>query len=984
MDRVPRLFLALTFLLAFLLNATSLAAQERVLTGTVIDGETGQRVPFAQVVIPGTAIGTATDDNGVFRLDGVPSEPFTLQVQRLGFRTREMTVPPSEDNVEVVLAFDYLQAEEIVVTGRATTTERRNAAISVATVSATEIQRVPAQTIEKALQGKVAGADIQANSGAPGGGIQVDLRGVSSIIGASEPLYVVDGVIVSNVAIPNNQIVVTEANVGSNTSPLQTDQVNRIADVNPNDIERIEILKGSAASTIYGSKASNGVILITTKSGQPGPTRVDLTQRFGVFDLSEKLDYRSFQGEPVEEVVRVFGEAARAPFLQGRFFDHEEELAGRNDLSAETILSLSGGDENTTFFASGLIKNDEGVVINTGYEKQSIRLNLEQLLGDRWEVGVSTNILHSEAQRGLFNNDNFLITPYFALPFIPRFYDLDQRPDGTFPPPLPGGASPSNPLQTFELMQNEEDVWRLLGAADLTVDVWSNDAQTLQLVSNGGLDWFRQKNDLLFPPELFFEPSDGQSGTSLLTEGDNLNLNGSVNLVHEYSPTAYRARTSGGFQYEERELEISRIVSQDLTAGQPNVGSGTSIQVSERKERVEDFGFYVQEELLMLDERLALTGAVRGEQSSSNGDTEKLFWYPKANIAYRIPEPMNRIDEIKLRLAYGESGNQPLFGQKFISLDATRNIAGEPGLSINPQIGDPAIKPERTKEIEGGIDAALFGGNARLDLTAYQQNITDLLLERQLAPSSGGDTQFFNGGELRVRGFEAAFAVTPVQTEDFIWLSRTTFYMDRSEITELPVPSFTFAGFGTSLGAFGIQEGEPPTQIVGFVGGELTDIGDINPDFKMGFVNEIIWKGVNVYSLWDWQRGGDILNLTKFISDLAQTTEDFVPAGQERLARFSPPTGPGDASVYIEDGSFVKLRELTVAYDLPATWIETWWPWARRVRLSVSGRDLLTFTDYSGLDPEVSNFGNQQIGRNIDTSPYPPSRSFWFSIDLGF
>lgn len=981
MERVARPSLALIFSLFLLpiLQLADLHAQgTRVLSGTVIDGETGQRVPLAQVTVPGTGIGSATDDDGAFRLDGVPDEPFTLQVERLGYRTRQITVPPTEDNVEIVLAFDYLQVDEVVVTGRATAVGRRNAAVSIATVSAQEIERVPAASVEKALQGKVAGADIQKNSGAPGGGISVDLRGVSSIIGASEPLYVVDGVIVSNVSIPNNQVVVSAANVGSNTSTFQTDEVNRIADLNPNDIERIEILKGAAASAIYGSKASNGVVLITTKRGQPGEARINLTQRFGVFDLSEKLDYRSFEGETVEEVVRVFGEAARAPFQEGQFFDHEEELAGRNDLSTETIVSLSGGDENTTFYASGLVKNDEGVVINTGYEKQSLRVNLQQAIADRWEIGVSTNVLHTEAQRGFFNNDNFLITPYFALPFIPRFFDLNQEPDGSFP--LFPGASPSNPLQTFALMQNEEEIWRFLGSADLTVDVWRGDRSALQLVSNGGLDWFRQRNDLFFPPALFFEDDDGLPGTSLLTDGDNLNLNGSINAVHEFTPGGYTARTSAGMQYEERDLEIGRVIARNLNAGQSNVGSGISIQVAERRERVEDFGFYAQEEVLLLEERLNLTGAVRGEQSSSNGDTEKIFWYPKANGSFRFPEVASGIDELKLRVAYGESGNQPLFGQKFISVDATKNIAGNPGLTFIPVIGDPNIQPERTREIEGGIDASLFGGRARLDLTAYQQNISDLLLERQLAPSSGGDTQFLNGGELRVRGFEAALAVTPIQTEDFLWLSRTTLYFDRSEITELPVPAFAFGGFGTSLGAFGIAEGEAPTRLVGRVGGEVVEVGDTNPDFKMGFVNEIIWKGVNVYTLWDWQQGGDIINLTKFISDLAQTSADFVTEGQQRLAQF----GPGDASVYIEDASFVKLRELSVAYELPAQWVETWWPWARSVRLSVSGRDLLTFTDYQGLDPEVSNFGNQQIGRNVDTSPYPPSRSFWFSIDLGF
>ena len=974
------IFLFLSVILSAILVVPGIAhAQGRVLTGIIFDGETGQRVPFAQVGIPGTGIGTVTDQNGAFRLDGVPAgEAFTLRVQGLGFRTREITVPPTEDNVEIALAHDYLQVDEIVVTGRATEIGRRNAAVSIATVSAQELERVPAQSIEKALQGKVAGADIQKNSGAPGGGIQVNLRGVSSINAASEPLYVVDGIIVSNVAIPNNQDVVTQSSAGSNPSPLQQDQVNRIADLNPDDIDRIEILKGAAASSIYGSKASNGVVLITTKRGQPGPPRINFTQRFGVFDLSEKLNYRSFEGEDVETVVAVFGEAARQPFLQGQFFDHEEEIAGRHELSTETIVSMSGGDENTTYFTSGLVKNDEGVVIDTGYEKESLRGNLQQKLGDRWQIGVNTNLLHTEAQRGLFNNDNFLISPYFALPFIPRFFNLRQRPDGSWP--LFPGASPSNPLQTLSLMKNDEDVWRFLGAADVSVDLWRNDRNGLQLLTNGGVDWFSQRNDLFFPPDLLFEDDDGLPGTSLLTEGVNLNLNGGVNLVHEYTPGPYRARSSAGFQYEERDLEISRIESRDLTAGQRNVGAGTSIRVSERRERVEDFGFYLQEELLLLDERLNLTGGVRGEQSSSNGDTEKVFWYPKANASFRFPEPARGIDELKLRVAFGESGNQPLFGQKFISLDATKNISGEPGLVINPQIGDPDIEPERTREIEGGVDATLFQGRARVEVTGYQQNIEDLILERQLAPSSGGDTQFFNGGELRVRGFETAVAVTPVQTEDFLWLSRTTLYLDRSEITDLPVPSFVFGGFGVSLGAFRIEEGESATQLVGTVGNDVVKIGDINPDLKMGFVNEIIWKGVDVYSQWEWQHGGDIVNLTKFITDLAQTTEDFVPAGQERLEQFSAP----DASVYIEDGSFLKLRELTIGYELPAKWVETWWPWSQSVRLTVSGRDLLTFTDYDGLDPEVSNFGNQQIGRNIDTSPYPPSRSFWFSIDLGF
>jgi TonB-linked SusC/RagA family outer membrane protein len=957
-----------------------IAAQERVVTGRVIDEVTRAPVAYATVVVIGTAVGAVAGEDGSFRLEGVPAGDVTLRIQNLGYRTRTLALAAGQQQVEVLLTTDYLNVEAIVVTGRATEVERRNLAQSVATVTAQELERVPAQSLEKQLQGKVAGADIQKNSGAPGGGIQVDLRGIATINATSEPLYLVDGVILSNVAIPNNQDIVTRAHIGSQSSRLQTDQVNRIADLNPNDIETIEILRGAAASAIYGSKASNGVVIITTKTGRTGPPRVDITQRFGVFDLSNKMDYLTYEEATEDQIISTFGSAALEPFRRGQFFDHEDELAGENDLSTETVVSVSGGDENTGYYASGLIKNDEGIIENTGYENSSFRVNLSHRFGEAVRVNAYSNLIHTRAERGLANNDNALVSYYMALPFIPSFFDLQQRADGTFPvSPFPGG---SNPLQTAALMQNEESVWRILAATDLTYDLWRTDNQSLQFVANGGVDWFSQQNDLLFPPELHFEPLDGLSGTSLLTDADNLNFNGGLNAVHAYhAGGGWTATTSAGVEYEERDLRIARVVSQNLTAGQGNVDAGTQIQVSERHEKVEDFGFYAQEELLLMDDRLALTGAVRGEQSSANGDTEKIFYYPKLSAAYTLATPMANVDDLKLRVAYGESGNQPLYGQKFISLDATKNIGGNPGLIVNPETGDPNIEPERTREIEGGIDATLFGGNATVELTAYQQIIDNLILEREVAPSSGFDTQFFNGGELRVRGFEAAAAVTPLRREDLLWISRATFGLDRSEVTTLPVPAFAFGVFGASLGSFQIEEGESATQIVGTTPeGDVVKVGDANPDFKMAFANDVTWRDWNFYMLWDWQKGGDIINLMNLIADLAGTTNDFIPAGQQRLEA----QGSGDGSVFVEDASFVKLRELTLAYDVPTEMVERWWSALRRLRVSVSGRDLLTFTDYSGLDPEVSNFGNQPISRNVDVASFPPSRSFWVSIDFGF
>jgi hypothetical protein len=224
-------------------------------------------------------------------------------------------------------------------------------------------------------------------------------------------------------------------------------------------------------------------------------------------------------------------------------------------------------------------------------------------------------------------------------------------------------------------------------------------------------------------------------------------------------------------------------------------------------------------------------------------------------------------------------------------------------------------------------------------------------------------------------------AVTPFRQEDLLWISRTSFGLDRSEVTDLPVPAFVFGVFGASLGTFQVEEGESATQIVGSTAdGDIVKAGDANPDFKMAFANDVTWRDFNFYMLWDWQKGGDIINLANLISDLAATTNDFIPEGQQRLEAL----GAGIGTAFVEDASFVKLREATLAYEVPSEMVERWWPTLRRVRVSVSGRDLLTFTDYSGLDPEVSNFGNKPIGRNVDVAPFPPSRSFWLSIDFGF
>ena len=259
-------------------------------------------------------------------------------------------------------------------------------------------------------------------------------------------------------------------------------------------------------------------------------------------------------------------------------------------------------------------------------------------------------------------------------------------------------------------------------------------------------------------------------------------------------------------------------------------------------------------------------------------------------------------------------------------------------------------------------------------MTVYQKTITDLLLEQSVAPSTGFRSRIFNGGKLRNRGIEAALAVSPVRTTDVNWIWRSTFYLNRSKIEELPVPAFNTQGFGTSLGAFRIEEGKPATQIVGSEG----VVGDANPKFQMSLSSDLSYKRFSLGFLWDWKHGGDIINLTQLLYDAFGNSVDQVPDGNSRISTWAS----GHTKVYVQDGSYLKLREVNVAYELPPAIPQHFG--LRTARLSFSGRNLLRFTPYKGLDPEVSNFGNQAIARNIDVAPFPPSRSFFFSIDLGF
>ncbi len=996
MKRINILILIVVF---SLFSISAVLGQTLEISGTVTDGTTGEGLPGANIAVKGTNFGTASDRTGEFSISIPNFDEATLVVSFIGFVTREVPVSQSTNNLIITMELDILKLSEIVVTGLATSVKRTNLANSVGTVSAKELIPAPAQTLERALSGKMAGISINQNSGAPGGGLNVNLRGTSTITGSTQPLYVIDGVILSNVAIQSGLDLVTDA-TGAGSATPQGQPTNRIADINPNDIQNIEVLKGASAAAIYGSKASNGVVLITTKSGVAGEARVDVTQQFGFTSILNKIGARKYTAAKAET---QYGQAGLDLFNAngGRFIDQEDVLFGETGLLSETTLSVRGGSERTKFYLSGLVQDEEGIVKNTSYQKLSGKINLDHKISDRLKIAVYTTFARTESDRSITGNENAGTTTLgFALAFTPSFVDIEADADGNFPAnPFAG----SNPAESIALLKNNETVYRSINSLRLDWNVARSQSHRLDFNAVGGVDFFSAEHFIFSPNELQFERDSGLPGESINGETESLFSNLYANMTHTYTTPNIMFRTTGGLQFENRHQNNVLVNANGLVPTQSSIDQAASVQVFQTIAKQRERGFFLQEEI-DLNDRIYLTAAMRGDASSTSGDTEKYSLYPKASASIRLSQYnfwqglAGIAPEFKLRAAYGETGNLPKANAKFSNL-ITENIGGLTGLRPATLTGDPNLKPERTKEIEVGFDATLFNGKGILEVSYYQQNIEDLILEAEVPFSSGFAAISTNAGEMRTTGWEVSLGLTPIRSEKLNWTTRLNFFTTESEITKLNVDPFTHGGFALFLGEMRVQKGFSPTAIVGSESvfnddGTIDNIlGDANPDFNLSLNNNINFGNFELSFLWDWQKGGNVINLGKLLTDLGGTSADFDeevtyklpdgtsetgPAGTTRLTVLGTVTAP-----YVETAGYLKLRELSLSYSFPQSVVSNLFGGQLSyLRVGVAGRNLIMISDYTGYDPEVSQFGNV-VARGVDTLPFPSSRQFYFNVAFG-
>lgn len=1001
----------LALLLAFggLVTPREAGAQETRsyrISGTVVDDQSLQPLAGVAVSLLDTERGVLTDGDGRFSMSvslapGTYSLRFRIIGRRDVVRELDLGTQTTVDVGEVPMEATAVTLDELVVTGTGAPTTRRSVGNTIGTISGDEVnESVGARSVDVALQGKVAGAVINSITGQAGSGTTVRLRGTNTILGNAEPLYVVDGVIVDNSSDALVSISGNEGRQGANVST-------RISDIVPGEIERIEVLKGAAAAALYGSRAASGVIQIFTKEGGQG-LDVRLNQQFSVSEVPDRYDLVDLPRAGLADVAFGPADSIGQPVER---FDFQDEIF-RSPLASNTQLSVSGGGgEGTAFYLSGSYRNEPGVVESNSSEVKNGVLTVSQDIGTELRLTGSVRYVQSDNEflKEGEQTDGALTNIIFNPTSVDFSFDEEL---GRFPfSPVLG----PNPLQVIRDFDADEDSRRFLGSLQAA---WSPiERLTVRYVA--GLDEGRQSVRGFQPPgssPAFTGLVENSVRTSQQFNND-LTINYSLPVSDELT-----LENNVGFRGTIEESDVTVAAAEDLPPAQELVGGATQIAFQGQTE-VRSMEFWLQERLNFND-RLYLSGRANVEGNSSFGEDERWTVFPGGGVSWVVSdEPffdVGLLSSLRLRAAYGEAGGRGTNPFAQFNNFVANPFAGRPGLVGSSLAGNPELGPERQKEIEAGFEAGLLGDRANVEFTWYDRTTDDLVLSVPLPPSTGFQSQFQNVGELNDRGFELTLETLNVDEDDLRWSTRLQLSRNQNEVQSLRTVGDTLTfGFGGSfsnavveghpVGAFfgnftaTDEQGEPvidentglPVRARDEAGTlQRRILGDPEPDFTASLRSTLrMYDRLTVDFLLDGRFGNDVANLTRRITEFFGTDAVVEQEIERAIARKDDPSLQplqyslngeliGNFGRYIEDGTFVKLRELSVRYQLGSDVART--IGARSASIRLAARNLFTITDYSGLDPEVSTFGASTVSRGLDFANTPIPRSFVLGIDVRF
>ena len=949
--------------LIFTLSSSILIAQDVRVSGKVTDASNGEPIPGVTVLVKGTTNGTVTGIEGEYELS-VPSGSI-LVFSSIGYSSREVEASSAGD---VVMQTDVTNLDEVVVSGLATSIKRSNLANSISTISSDQLTGMTNQgTVDGALYGKMTGVNLTSISGAPGGGIAMRLRGISSIKGNNQPLIIIDGIYMINAEVPSGSRFASGAN-----RPNEEQAANRLADLDPNDIQNIEVLKGASAAAIYGTRANAGVIIITTKRGGRGKTQFNFSQDIG---FSKAVRLKGMRDWNATNVAATFGDSEVAVFNSAnQLIDYEQELFGETGLIINTNFSVRGGDEKTSFFIGGSIRDEDGIMKNTGFKRYNIRANIDHKISDRVKISSSSSFIRSETARGFTGNENEGgLAVIYNLAYTRPWNNLFPDAKGNYPT---NRSSSGNMILVRDKARNDDKVNRTLQSLAFDADLIKKNDQLLKFKWQGGLDFFVDET-FVYVPEFHQAQEENQNGYIGVGKNVFTNLNYTAFLVHDIFLGDLSLSTSAGISYLNFKREFLYNEATQLIPGQTNLTQSGAKDIIQDLQNEEEFGIIFQEQANYNDQLIGTVG-VRLDKSSLNGDPNKYFSFLKASLAANIHNfdfwSVDQISQFKVRVAYGETGSSATYGSLFTTFDPT-NIGGQGGSIIDTQRGTPNLEPETSQEIEFGFDLGLYGGIVGLEFTAYNRKVKDLLFDRSLPASIGFSTQVLNDADLENKGIEIAINAVPVSNDNITLNTTLNWWKNEATYTRLGVPPFTAPGngFGLGLGTFYIREGGSVTGIYQNENNVPTETGNTQPDFQMSWYNTVnFMKNFDFSFLLHWKKGSENLNLSDLLFDDGGTN----PAIDSRGAQF--------ANSYIQPAGYVRLREVSLYYTLPQSVLNVFNGNIRGVKIGASGRNLWTQTDYEGYDPEVSTNGTNALGTGLDVGPYPQNRQIFFHLNVNF
>ena len=1033
--------------LALLLQLSILAAVAQVRITGKVTGTDGKGISSVSVQIRSTTIGTVTDVNGNYDFNAtLKPGAYVLDFSGVGFKSKEQTVQignAASYTADAQLLEDALNMDEVIVTGTNVRTSKKQLGNAISTINAKQLQNTGASNLSAILNGRVMGAQITQNSGDPAGGVSIKLRGVGSVFGSSEPLYIIDGVIVDN-----SSANVINLNADAQGAKIQTG-ANRLVDINPNDIERIEVINGAAAAAIYGSRASNGVVQIFTKRGKGGKTKVSFTTSVNFNSLRKRLELNtvplrfgvagdarlSTVGDRLTTIANLSSTVGTGPAaLGGRLieakypvtrYDYQDDIFNKST-GTDNHLSVSGGTEKGSYYMSASYLKNDGIIRNTNFQRYGLKVRGD-ITVNKW-AKVSAGAMYTNAMSKDLPNGNNFFSPISTLTIIDNVWNINERDaNGKL---LAVERVRLNPLSVIEGYDLRTETNRSM--ADFKLNL--TPIKGLNIDFTNGFDTYSQSGNT-YQGRVSYDNASAAffpDGYVSIARFNYFQWTSDVVASYKFDIIKdLQSTSSAGYSAQYIKTTYAAQEGRDLIPIVRTIGAAQNLFNLPIDTRTQQsiFGYFFQQ-TFGYKNKLFLTGAGRFDGSSAFSKDAQNIFYPKASLSYNISDEdfwtksnfSKWFNTLKLRTSYGKAGNLTGVGayDRFITYLPITYTGG--GFGPRNSIGNVDIRPEIKAEWEGGADMQFLKGRLGLQFSLYRQKITDLVLPFNIAPSNGATSLVDNIGEMTNKGFELMLTSTPVKTKDFRWDATLLFNKNKNKITKL----YKNAGFIglDATGTQGVLEGYPVgiyyvnyyarnadgtlllRDVNGFklpqvergnvttntpardVNGQPTGtalrkvLGDPNPDYTATFVNEFTYKnislrvqldrvsGFEVYN-WDWITRNNVGNGKLAEKEL----KGELPRGW--VAAIGGFIGPRIQEEHVQDGSFTKLRELALSYSLNKL------KFAESMKISLVGRNLFSWDNYVGFDPEI-NASGQSVIRGNDFGAFPIPRVFQISIITNF